>query len=1012
MKRSNDIDRSAHPLDTDQYQTSSQLKSLDESYHQVCPYCVNSEISESSENSSPTILPLVTGNRDLHLNCFDFELSAQAKDTFHSGYKADASSYVPSSLNLLSSNQSARKSTKMTSVPKMPCCSNKKKIASGSRMTNSSDLAVTKSTASLRNESDKSSYTKSLSQTVAPSLGKSSVKNSTHSTSTNASSVMPFSESAYRQPASLGFERIYPTRQLPNFYNQHTGSTKQRSGSKRQEGYQSSMNDPVSTHHQATNNRSNLQSSSTSYEPATNSYVGTQPGTTSKRVGILSTSSDHLGNSQPLSSQSEITSIEPTNRLRSKTTRAGLTNISRSEINIESTNQPKFETIRTESTNQPTSEQPYRTVKSQHSDNESALLPSQSATRPTHKNPSTLDPAVKPVFQQLETKKPIMDSNEKSKLYKTERTVAPAISEIESQTEVESKGSHAKVEFSKLQTGSPETTSSSRPYSNDEEASYADVHPQITTRRPMPRSTNSTLSESTCAPDDFKKSENQPPAEHVEKSSGFYTSRPAQFVLRQYQSTSKQPVPAKHLPTPAKRSTTKSSHPGQQPATRPVWNRNANSSLSIEDVGVDGSRAFIIRKERRGKIDWRRKPRFKVKQTTTSRLRYGYWFADCGRQRVKAYRGDWSQIPPELLRDWEVYQNYFRYRVKGRRKRTSSLVRKFIAGKYRQKKIPPSQKRPIRKMSPLLPSKPSPPPQDVADSYSSDQYATGGAGLAGVEDDSSDIPHVGGSNVHGLLMRRAQAQLRLREPGQQRVAHLARPVDVYRKPQILVRSTVTSRLRKSSTMQPCSKPVTPTLWHGSSGEMEDLKQKIAHRRQRLKDTWLKQISAKEQNSQQITGLMGHLMVVGIPLNEQLGTVSSECANVVHKNKGRKFGKIEIPTPKSEKQRNGLTYSARTAQNFIKLQLPAIPETDWSTSSSQSDTSAGTVAPVYNFHQPSSMAHESSMPVINSQNHTKKKKKSFIAVRKVLNMARWLIAPAIHTKQNSTPAMRPEIIEKS
>lgn len=946
MKPNDDFHRSSHPSDTDQQQTSS---SQDESRRRVCLYCVNSENSESSANSSPSITPFKAANvnRDSQLSSFDFKLN----DASQSAYPKDLISRPPSSLKPTANERPSQKPSKVTTT----------QIAGSSGLKNSSRSAVAQSTASQPNESHKSSYGTSLSQTVAPAVGKLCSRNSTRSTGTKASSVAQSSKSArtdnsvsYSQTISIG--KTNATKES-NFHVRQTGSNRQHAISRRPNGLQSLTNDPVGTYRQTTNDRPNPQAFSTSLKPSASDRAGTHPNTTTSRVDTASTAGARFGSSQPPSTEPLTTN--------------GL-----------------------ETTDQPRTKQPYTTVETQRTDSKSTTLPSQSTSRPDFNSKSASQPS--------EVTRSTTENVEKSKpsVLKTDTTKAPV--DTETLTTAASKAPSTKVEFSKLQTGSPGMTNSNDedatkrlpPTTKDTGASY-----QTTTKRPMQRCHDSTQSGSTCTPDDeLRTSTTQAtdrPQDLVDfKSMVPYASQPALFTIRRTR-------PAFLAPKTAAYSTAQSAAQPAQRSSRFSFNRP--TSLSIEDVGVDGSRAYIIRQEQRGKVDWRRKPRFKVKQTTTSRLRYGYWFANCGRERVKAFRGDWSQIPEEMLRNWEVYQNYFRYRLKGKRKRTSSLVRKFIAGKYRQKRTPPVYHRPIRRMSPLLPSKPSPFSRETADSGADASDEESGIATKNIlEVDFNVPPPVRGSNVRDLLVRRERLRRRQKETAQQRQAQHGRSAEAYRKPQIEVHSTFTSRLRKSSTLQPCSKPVTPTLWHGSAGEMEDLKQKIALRRQRLKSNWLKQTSelmkgaeAEEQDARTIR-LMAHLMVVGAPLTKRLSVVSSQCENFAPKDARARAGVAKTVAYVGGKKKNGSTANARAAQHLVGPQLPVIPETDWFASSSQKDASSSAVAAVPNFCRPAA----SSMPPAPCPNRVAKKKKSFVA-RKLLSIARWIIPPAIPKQQNLT-----------
>ncbi|KAL6957059.1 hypothetical protein U1Q18_046739 [Sarracenia purpurea var. burkii] len=107
------------------------------------------------------------------------------------------------------------------------------------------------------------------------------------------------------------------------------------------------------------------------------------------------------------------------------------------------------------------------------------------------------------------------------------------------------------------------------------------------------------------------------------------------------------------------------------------------------------------RSNKKAAIDWKKPPKIPVKHTATSKARNENWFADCGRYRVKAFRGDWDNMPDELSADYELYERFFKHRKPV--KKNTSLVKKLVEGKIDLQK-PPIENKPFRKRSPVLPT--------------------------------------------------------------------------------------------------------------------------------------------------------------------------------------------------------------------------------------------------------------------------------------------------------------------
>ncbi|XKL62060.1 hypothetical protein PGB90_001893 [Kerria lacca] len=266
----------------------------------------------------------------------------------------------------------------------------------------------------------------------------------------------------------------------------------------------------------------------------------------------------------------------------------------------------------------------------------------------------------------------------------------------------------------------------------------------------------------------------------------------------------------------------------------------------VKQLEVD-EKVYILQREKRKKIDWKQDPRYQVKQTATSKLRHNYWFTDCGKQKVKAFRGDWLNFPPELMKDWEIYENYFKYRRKPLSKE-SSLVKKIVSGKLVPKKRK-NGKRPFTRRSPML--------------------------------QQSSLS----SHFSRLERRRRKPKIDVGY-SQEKRTHL----DVLKKPLIEVKDTVTSRMRHNSLYEPCSKPGTSTFWHGSNDEIEELKQKIALRKSQFKDRWKEQLSTTERQSYD----MNRLMVTNL---RQQSKVADKCKVVELKTENTIQVKRTDPTHK-------------------------------------------------------------------------------------------------------------------
>ncbi len=249
--------------------------------------------------------------------------------------------------------------------------------------------------------------------------------------------------------------------------------------------------------------------------------------------------------------------------------------------------------------------------------------------------------------------------------------------------------------------------------------------------------------------------------------------------------------PAQRAPVKNEKKMKIKTEPGRVPGKREKKTKEPERApgqieKKLKELEVDG-KVYRLRRRQMGKIDWKREPRYEVKHTATSRLRHDYWFADCGRLKVKAFRGDWSNFPPELLKDWEIYQNYFKYRRKAPKKH-SSLVKKIVHGKL-VPRVPAPTRKPFSKRSPM---------KRVASSPASYRR-------------------------HFSVTTRPRVDFAFMRAAEQ--------------PLMEVRGTVTSERRQNSEREPCAKPELPIFWHGSSNELDDVKKKVADRRRREKEQW-------------------------------------------------------------------------------------------------------------------------------------------------------------------------------
>lgn len=210
------------------------------------------------------------------------------------------------------------------------------------------------------------------------------------------------------------------------------------------------------------------------------------------------------------------------------------------------------------------------------------------------------------------------------------------------------------------------------------------------------------------------------------------------------------------------------------------------------------------RSNKKAAIDWKKPPKIPVKHTATSKARNENWFADCGRYRVKAFRGDWDNMPDELSADYELYERFFKHRKPV--KKNTSLVKKLVEGKIDLQK-PPIENKPFRKRSPVLPTASEKPKRK---------------------------PKLKSSLSFRFGARGPRADLR-------------------KQPLIQVKETLTSSMRRDLDGHYCQKSQKPTYWHGSVEEMEQLKKKIDERRGQLRNYWRKNDDQRQQQQQEKRG---------------------------------------------------------------------------------------------------------------------------------------------------------------
>lgn len=261
-------------------------------------------------------------------------------------------------------------------------------------------------------------------------------------------------------------------------------------------------------------------------------------------------------------------------------------------------------------------------------------------------------------------------------------------------------------------------------------------------------------------------------------------TKPPRLIFRTYRTTTK----TSRVATSFRKSTTRD--PGSRTSPRTPSPRKKQPLPT-------GNIFFLRRPKSKAKIDWKKPPRFPVKQTATSKLRNEYWFADCGKFRVKAYRGDWVNFPADLAQDYELYESYFKYRKQATTRKESSLVKKIVEGKINLQ-TPRIGKTKFQKRSPVLPS----------------------TSKLKLQSPSRKLKKKVKVNLGYLQKRGAHFNLK-------------------KKPLIEVKQTITTNLRNTNESEPCKKPDTPTYWHGSVEEIEDLKNKIHQRKGQLRNYYKK-----------------------------------------------------------------------------------------------------------------------------------------------------------------------------
>lgn len=244
--------------------------------------------------------------------------------------------------------------------------------------------------------------------------------------------------------------------------------------------------------------------------------------------------------------------------------------------------------------------------------------------------------------------------------------------------------------------------------------------------------------------------------------------------------------------------------------------RNKKRSSSSPTT-VDTNQEFQQRLADSEKINkWSKKPPYYPRPTITSRLRYQYWFDDCGRRKVKAFHGDWSKFPQELEKDWDVYVKYCRYR---RRlgQRTSSLVKKIVNGK-------------------LSITCPDTKTQQIAGrrSFLRSKYRQS------VRMGKNEVSPLKRFQMKRRLSRNknrksmkkkefpdeCQMVTNEKSPTQWRVSQ------VRRKPKVEVADTITSKRRKELETEYCPKSQSLSFWPHNMNEMQDIQNAINKRRRR------------------------------------------------------------------------------------------------------------------------------------------------------------------------------------
>lgn len=406
----------------------------------------------------------------------------------------------------------------------------------------------------------------------------------------------------------------------------------------------------------------------------------------------------------------------------------------------------------------------------------------------------------------------------------------------------------------------------------------------------------------------------------------------------------------------SKIATTESSGGVKKPYKKDSKKAPSSSTQKLMQPIEPSGKIYYLRrpKARNTNEEWKKPPRLPIKQTATSTLRHENWFAECGKYRVKAYRGNWDQLPADLVKDYDLYERYFKHRREASTRNIPTAKKNGKDAIKAQKAKPKVDVKPFQKRSPVTLA---PASKFQANAKSKLRKRSPISSVPG----SSTPPSFKHATLPKSRMKISTGYLRKR----------GARFNLAKKPLIEVKQTKTSELRKNTESAVCNKANKPTFWHGSSQEIEQLREFMKHRRAQIRNEF--------QNKHHLS-----------PPHRIAET--DETAPVVYKSKSKPTKLCTIKPDTTE-----------SMNNFIVVSNESTMEESLKNRRTRTNDKAQLSSPT----KGTSISRQHSLNRINRKRWDAK-----VGLDKIYSVTKWMMPPAIPIRQSLTSIMRQASINQS